>query len=92
MIMQRSLAAALAAILVVGSIIPAFARGPGTGRGPRATVGRGHGPFIGEEAPLLRGDPLQGRIPAPLAPPPQAPVINGPLSPSGLPPLGNGIR
>jgi hypothetical protein len=32
------------------------------------------------------------RIPAPLPPPAQPPVINGPLTPNGLPSMGNGIR
>jgi hypothetical protein len=31
---------------------------------------------------------FRNRIPAPLASPPQAPVINGPLNPTGLPTMG----
>jgi hypothetical protein len=33
---------------------------------------------------------FHNRIPAPLGPPPQAPVINGPLNPTGLPTMGGG--
>jgi hypothetical protein len=32
---------------------------------------------------------FHNRIPAPLAPPSQAPVINGPLNPTGLPTMGS---
>jgi hypothetical protein len=34
---------------------------------------------------------MQSRIPTPLPPPAQPPVINGPVGPSGLPPMGNGL-
>ena len=35
---------------------------------------------------------FHSRIPAPLPPPPQPPVINGPLTPNGLPSMGNGMH
>jgi hypothetical protein len=92
--MRRSLAFTFAVIFVVGSTIPALARGRAPGRVP-GTVARGSS--VGPELPLgpglpSQGDALQNRIPAPLPPPPQPPRINGPLNPSGLPPMGNGIR
>jgi hypothetical protein len=61
---------------------------PGTSALPRGTGGIGPGPGSGVEVPSLRMPDLQSRIPAPLPPPPQPPIINGPLSPSGLPPMG----
>ena len=41
---------------------------------------------------IPRTPAFQNRIPAPLPPPPQPPVINGPLTPNGLPSMGNGIH
>jgi hypothetical protein len=43
----------------------------------------------GGGAPRMQMPNMQSRIPAPLAAPAQPPVINGPLAPSGLPPMGN---
>jgi len=57
-----------------GNVMNGFARGTGSG------IGRG--------ARFRQIPALQNRIPAPLPPPPQPPVINGPLSPSGLPSMG----
>lgn len=34
---------------------------------------------------------LQRRIPAPLPTPAQPPVVNGPVGPSGVPSMGNGL-
>jgi hypothetical protein len=59
-----------------------FARGPGSG------FTRGMGSGVGRGAGLRQVPSMQNRIPAPLPPPPQPPVINGPLAPSGLPPMG----
>jgi hypothetical protein len=73
--MQRTLAIALVATCVVAAATTAFARNGG-GAGHRGQGG--HGPIIlsgPEPTP-----PIVSRIPAPLAPPAQAPVINGPLS------------
>ena len=61
---------------------PTSPRGSGSGFAPGANSGFGRGAHI-RQMPAL-----QNRIPAPLPPPPQPPVINGPLSPSGLPPMG----
>jgi hypothetical protein len=69
--MQRTLAIALVAACVVATATSALARGAGHG-------GQGHNPIIlsgPEPTP-----PFVSRIPAPLPPPAQAPVINGPLS------------
>jgi hypothetical protein len=51
--------------------------------GRAAGIGAQQSPFAGSG---MRA--LQNRIPTPLAAPAQPPVINGPLSPSGLPPMG----
>ena len=79
--MQRLFAAVLAVTCVVGPT-PGFARagfahGSGLGgfaRNPTRLLG----------APVPRVPALQNRIPAPLAPPAQAPIINGPLSQPAL--------
>jgi hypothetical protein len=54
---------------------------------------RGSRPVIVQEShvPPVPTD-HRSRIPAPLPTPAQPPVINGPLSPNGLPSMGNGIR
>jgi hypothetical protein len=74
--MQRLFAVVLAVACVVGST-PVLARGGGGGHGG----GRGgfvrSGPIVGNPAPQI---PFENRIPAPLAAPAQAPVINGPMS------------
>ena len=74
--MQRLFAVVLAAACVVGST-PVLARGGGGGHGG----GRGgfvrSGPIVVNPAPQI---PFENRIPAPLAAPAQAPVVNGPMS------------
>jgi DNA-binding transcriptional LysR family regulator len=60
----------LLARVIVGSIIAAVAAGAAVAQVP----------------PGLPNPDLQNRIPAPLPPPPQPPIINGPLSQS--PPAG----
>jgi hypothetical protein len=66
---------------------PSFAAGAhGIGRGSAGIargIGRGPGHF--------RVPNMTNRIPQALPPPAQPPAINGPLSPSGLPPMGNGL-
>jgi hypothetical protein len=96
--MQRSVTAVFVVTLVtfvIGSTVPGFARGgaPGMGRGGIGSgMGRGGiGPGIGGGVRVRQPSALQNRIPAPLPPSPQPPVINGPLSPSGLPPMGGGM-
>ncbi len=76
--MQGLFAAVLAAACVVGSTA-GFTRGVGHA---------GHGGFMRNPTTLL-GSPapmpaLETRIPAPLPPPAQAPIINGPVSQPAL--------
>jgi hypothetical protein len=71
--MQRLFAIVLAVACVVGST-PGFARG-GVAHGAGFGNGFGRGGF---GAPRMHV--LQSRIPAPLAAPAEAPIINGPLS------------
>jgi hypothetical protein len=87
--MQRSVTAVFAVTLVtfvIGSTVPGFARGGAHVMG-RGGIGAG----IGGGVRFRQPSALQNRIPAPLPPPPLPPVINGPLSPSGLPPMGGGM-
>jgi hypothetical protein len=75
--MRRLFAALLALTCVIGST-PSFAL-VGAGHGH----GSGRGAFLGAPAPEM--PTFKTRIPAPLPPPAQAPVINGPLSePRGM--------
>ena len=70
--MQRLFAALLALTCVLGST-PSFA----------LVGGHGRGAFMGPPVPQTPA--FENRIPAPLPPPAQAPVINGPLSePRGM--------
>jgi hypothetical protein len=71
--MQRLFAAVLAVACIVGST-PGLARG-GVGHGAGFGNGFGRGGF---GAPRMHV--FQNRIPAPLAAPAEAPIINGPLS------------
>jgi len=71
--MKRLLAAVLAVACVVGST-PGFARG-GIAHGAGFGNGFGRGGFGASRMHVL-----QNRIPAPLAAPAEAPIINGPLS------------
>jgi hypothetical protein len=82
--MQRLFAAVLAVACVVGST-PGFARGGGAHSAGFARGGVAHGAGLGNGfgrggfgAPRMHV--LQSRIPAPLAAPAEAPIINGPLS------------
>jgi hypothetical protein len=79
--MQRLFAAVLAVTCVVGPT-PGFARAGfahGSGRG-----GFGRDPSALFGAPAPRMPAFGNRIPAPLPPPAQAPIINGPLSQPAL--------
>jgi hypothetical protein len=79
--------AAMFAIACVVAYTPSFAAGPhGIGRG---SVGTGRAAARGPAS--FRAPNMARRIPKALPPPAQPPVINGPLSPSGLPPMGNGL-
>jgi hypothetical protein len=83
---MKSLFAVLCAVTYLAGSAPVFA----------ASAQRGahrSRPVIVQEShvPPVPTDHLN-RIPAPLPPPAQPPVINGPLTPNGLPSMGNGIR
>jgi hypothetical protein len=81
-IMQRLFAVVLALACVVGST-PGFARGLGhAGFGHVALGQAGNRGFVPglTDAPTPQMAPAESRIPAPLPPPEQAPVINGPMS------------
>jgi hypothetical protein len=72
--MHRTLAIMLVAACVAAATTSAVAR--------NARHGAGH---VGVRGPVIlsgpgRISPFVSRIPAPLSPPPQAPVINGPIS------------
>jgi hypothetical protein len=78
--MRRLLATMLALTCIVGST-PSFARGGFHGsRG--GAFARNPTLLLGSPAPQMPS--FENRIPAPLAPPAQAPVINGPLSQPAL--------
>jgi hypothetical protein len=72
--MRLLFALALAAACVVGSA-PGFARNPGHAGHARHSTNPTT--LLGPAAPTPT---FESRIPAPLPPPAQAPVINGPLS------------
>jgi hypothetical protein len=80
--------------LLLGVVTTAGAQTAGTGptspiaRGSGSGFAHGTGSGIGRGARSRQLPSLQNRIPAPLPPSPQPPVINGPLTPSGLPPMG----
>jgi hypothetical protein len=75
--MKRVFAIVLAAACVVGST-PSFARG-GSGHGfGRGGIARDPTTLLGASPPPSAT--FQSRIPAPLAAPAQAPVINGPAA------------
>jgi hypothetical protein len=84
--MKRIFAAVFALSCIVG-YTPAFARG---GHGGSVGIGMGHAGIRGA-GPRMGTPNMQSRIPAPLPAPAQAPAINGPLGPSGLPAMGGGM-
>ena len=79
--MRRLFAAVLAAACVVGAS-PGFARGSGFAHGSAGFAHRDPVSIVVNPVPQMPA--LENRIPAPLPAPPQAPVINGPLSSSPL--------
>ena len=89
--MKRIFVASIAVGLIAG-LMPASAAGVhggathGTGMSGAASP-RMHVPRV----PSTPVPDMQSRIPAPLPAPSQAPVINGPVGPSGLSPMGNGL-
>jgi hypothetical protein len=77
MIMKRLFAVVLAVACVAGST-SGFARGGMGHAGGFAHAGRNPATLLGSPAPQM--PTFESRIPAPLASPSQAPVINGPMS------------
>ena len=72
--MRRILVLALTAAIVL-SCVPAFAGNAGPSRSAAQVTDPNFG--LGPPAPM---PPMENRIPAPLGPAAQAPVINGPIS------------
>jgi hypothetical protein len=90
--MKRSFKHAFAAVLAMAWVVgysPAFAAGVHGGGHVTGSMARQGGRV--PRVPLLSAPDMQSRIPAPLAAPAQPPVINGPVGPSGLPAMGNGL-
>lgn len=80
--MRSLLAVILALTCVVGST-PSFARGGGHGHGfGGGGLRRDPTTLLGAPAPQIPA--FENRIPAPLPPPAQAPIINGPVSQPAL--------
>jgi len=76
-----------AAVFAIASIAGSASSFAARGFAPAAHIGlRGiaHGS-------IPRIPAYHSRIPAPLPSPPQPPVINGPLTPNGLPSMGGGM-
>ena len=90
--MKRILVAITAVALLAG-LTPAGAAGVhGGGTGGTGMHGTGMPGLRGLRVePMPRVPNMQSRIPAPLPAPAQPPVINGPVGPSGIPPMGNGL-
>jgi hypothetical protein len=84
--MQRLLAAILLAAACTVAATPGLARGGAFGFARGAGHGFERDPTLRLAEPPPQAPALENRIPAPLPPPAQAPVINGPLSqpPSGM--------
>jgi hypothetical protein len=84
-IMKR-LFVVLCAMAYLAGLAPVFAASAARGaRGSRPVI------VQGSHVPRVPTNHLN-RIPAALPPPAQAPAINGPLTPNGLPSMGNGMR
>ena len=84
--MKSLFAAVLALACMVGST-DGFARGAGLGGAhgfAHSGAGMGRGPTIDFGNPAPQMPSFDNRIPAPLAAPQQAPVINGPMSQPSL--------
>jgi hypothetical protein len=86
---------AVVTVAFIAGLAPASAAGARVGGGG---VHAGGANGAGIRGPRPRAEPLpqipnmQNRIPAPLSTPAQPPVINGPVGPSGMPAMGNGLR
>lgn len=88
--MKRIFVAMVAVVLAAG-LTPASAAGARGGGGGGTHAGNVSGMHGLRAAPTQPVPNLQSRIPAPLPAPAQAPVINGPLNPNGMPSMGNGL-
>jgi hypothetical protein len=96
-VMVFSVTCVLAMLFAVTSVIastPGFARGAthGMARGAGVGIGRRASLGIRRGAGVRQMTPRPNAIPTPLAEPAQAPIINGPLTPNGLPAMGNGLQ
>jgi hypothetical protein len=82
---------AMVTVAFIAGLTPASAapRGGGGGVHAGAINGGGFRGLRGRAEPLPRIP--QSRVPAPLPAPAGPPVVNGPVGPSGMPPLGNGL-
>jgi hypothetical protein len=99
---MKSIFAAMVAVAFIAGAVPASAAGarggsPGGGAVGHGTVG--HGTMGGglhlrgaRVAPPPTTPDMQSRIPAQLPEPARPPAINGPLTPNGMPSMGNGLR
>ena len=84
--MKSLFAAVLALACMVGST-DGFARGAGLGGThgfAHSGAGMGRGPTIDFGNPAPQMPTFENRIPAPLPPPAQAPIVNGPVSQPAL--------
>jgi hypothetical protein len=83
--MKRLFAVLCATAYLAGSAPVLAAPAPrGARRSPPVIVRESHVPRVPTNH--------LNRIPAPLPSPAQSPAINGPLTPNGLPSMGNGMR
>ena len=85
--MMKSLFAAVLALACMVGSTDGFARGAGLGGThgfAHSGAGMGRGPTIDFGNPAPQMPTFENRIPAPLAAPQQAPVINGPMSQPSL--------
>lgn len=83
---------AVVTVAFIAGLAPASAAGRGGGVHASGANGAGIRGARPRAEPLPRIPNMQSRIPSPLPAPAGPPVINGPLAPSGLPAMGNGLR
>jgi hypothetical protein len=92
---MKSIFAAMVAVAFIAGAVPASAagaRGGSHGGSPGGTTGSGVHLRGTRVAPPPSVPNMQSRIPAPLPEPARPPAINGPLTPNGMPSMGNGLR
>jgi hypothetical protein len=79
---MRSLFATMLALACIVGSTPSFARAGGAHGSGGGGLGRNPTTLLGAPAPQM--PTFENRIPAPLPPPAQAPIINGPVSQPAL--------